>query len=342
MTRNRGLDCMRALAIMLVVLGHTVNSFGSPAHLVPLQFGGSGVDLFFVLSGWLIGSQIFKEYQDFQTFEIKRFWVRRWMRTFPAYYAVLVVSITHQVISKADFTFPVAHIFFLQNYQEQLNFFFISWSLCVEEQFYLFIAPFIALITLVSRRYQLFCLLVLLFLPSVFRELGWFITTRETHVRIDCCVVGVLLALLKYRFDFLWSLLKRHSSVLFVVGVLGYVFCYVNRYNPGWGIADPSYLILGLMFATWVVKAEKKQVELNRYLDKLVMHISTRSYSMYLLHVDALVVTKKLFDGLPFVLYFAVATIITLGASELLYRFVEVPLINKRESISFARRRVMA
>lgn len=83
--RIRSMDFLRAVAILLVILAHTSLSYGRFPSLVPLQFGGTGVDLFFVLSGWLLGCQLFKELNKHNTINIKRFWVRRWMRTLPAY-----------------------------------------------------------------------------------------------------------------------------------------------------------------------------------------------------------------------------------------------------------------
>ena len=61
--RIMSMDVLRAAAILLVIIGHSVLSYGSPSNLAPFQFGGTGVDLFFVLSGWLLGGQLFKELQ---------------------------------------------------------------------------------------------------------------------------------------------------------------------------------------------------------------------------------------------------------------------------------------
>ena len=162
MQRNFSLDCFRALAIILVFTGHSILSFGSPELLAPLQFGGTGVDLFFVLSGWLIGNQLLIEKKRFGDIQITRFWIRRWMRTMPAYYAVLSVTILQLYLTKDNFTFPWPHIFFLQNYFGDLNVFFVSWSLSVEEQFYLFIAPLFVFTLGLNKKYQILRLSLLI------------------------------------------------------------------------------------------------------------------------------------------------------------------------------------
>lgn len=89
MQRNFGLDIMRSVSILLVLLQH-IGFYIS--GLAPLRLGGVGVEVFFVLSGFLIGGILFKEIHKgnnlFQT--LKSFWIRRWFRILPLYYAVLL------------------------------------------------------------------------------------------------------------------------------------------------------------------------------------------------------------------------------------------------------------
>lgn len=340
MQRIFALDAFRALAIMLVFMGHTVNSFGSPAYLYPLQFGGTGVDLFFVLSGWLIGNQLFLEKQRYGDIQIKRFWVRRWMRTLPAYYAVLSVTILQQYLTKDGFDFPWAHLFFLQNYQNDLELFYISWSLSVEEQFYLLIAPFIVFALKLSRTYQITLLISLLLLPTVFRELSLYDSFNETHVRLDCCAMGVLLAYIKHNRVNMWRSLLSASKRLFPLALFTYFFFFVAWYNPEWNVFDPSKLFLAILFGIWIVWSDQTKYDTQGKAQKVVMHISTRSYAMYLLHVDALIITKKLIGGnQPFALYFLIAFVITLVLSEVLYRMVEIPIMKARKFFSISKSR---
>lgn len=339
MTRNISLDAIRGIAILLVILAHTVNSYGAPVHLAPLQLGGTGVDLFFVLSGWLIGSQIFQEISRFGNLDIKRFWIRRWMRTLPAYYTILIITIIQQYLTKENFQFPWQHLFFLQNYQEHLEIFYVSWSLSVEEQFYLLIAPFLVFLNGRSKVTQLTFILLLLALPSFLREMNWYQTTNETHVRIDCCVMGVLLAFIKYRLIGLWHAISKYASYAALAGLVTYTLAYIARYNPEVGISDPSFLILAFCFGSWVMFADLKSIKVPSQAQKLIMHISTRSYAMYLLHVDALVVTHKLLPGTHFVLYLIFALMLTILSSEILFRCVEKPFMDMRSKFDFAKSR---
>jgi peptidoglycan/LPS O-acetylase OafA/YrhL len=89
--RNFGLDLIRAISIWMVLLHHAGFNIEG---LQPLTLGAVGVEVFFVLSGFLIGGILFREIDKgksiFQT--LKRFWTRRWLRILPLYYAILLIK----------------------------------------------------------------------------------------------------------------------------------------------------------------------------------------------------------------------------------------------------------
>ncbi|MBT8377560.1 MAG: acyltransferase family protein, partial [Bacteroidia bacterium] len=94
-----GLDVVRAIAILLVLISHsTILIFpesNSNAVFAIQFFGTIGVDIFFVLSGYLIGRILLKQLQtqDFSFKNVLYFWIRRWFRTLPNYYLILIVNI---------------------------------------------------------------------------------------------------------------------------------------------------------------------------------------------------------------------------------------------------------
>jgi len=333
------IDLLRALAIMLVVLAHSIAQYGAPSHLAPLQLGGTGVDLFFLLSGWLIGSQLFKERQRFDDIDVKRFWIRRWMRTLPAYYAVLALTLLQQYLFKENVTTPLPHLFFYQNYTDP-SYFTISWSLALEEQFYLVIAPAILLLHRFSKSFQTSVLVILLILPSYFRALGWYDSLEETHVRWDCCVMGVLLANIYYQYPRLWEKVKPHTAWVALTGLLLYISFFWTRYVPDFGtVANPNSLILAFVFAAFVIYAVNSPIKKLPIAHKTIMHISTRSYAMYLLHVEALALTSRLFPNINFIYFLIITIVVTLIVSELLFRFVEQPFLHLRDKHDFSKSR---
>src|SRR5579885_3600939 len=115
--RNGSLDVLRALAIVMVVGCHVYTHFepGGPAARVA-GYGGRGVDLFFVLSGFLLGQQLFAERERTGTVNVPRFWLRRAMRTLPAYYAVLALTLAQAVWSHGWGAIDPRYFIFLQNY----------------------------------------------------------------------------------------------------------------------------------------------------------------------------------------------------------------------------------
>jgi peptidoglycan/LPS O-acetylase OafA/YrhL len=146
--RQDGLDVLRALAILPVLLFHSpeavVRALPEPLRYA-FTFGWMGVDLFFVLSGYLIGRQVFATRADEPLrAQLRGFWVKRWTRTLPLYFVVLG---TYALIKPWVFGAPFVgggwhYALFLQNYRPLLDF-VQSWSLCVEEHFYL-VLPLLA------------------------------------------------------------------------------------------------------------------------------------------------------------------------------------------------------
>lgn len=339
MQRNFALDCFRALAIMLVFTGHSILAAGSPATLAPLQFGGTGVDLFFVLSGWLIGNQLLIEKKTFGNIEVPRFWIRRWMRTMPAYYAVLTATVLQLYLTKDNFSFPWSHLVFLQNYIGDLNVFYVSWSLSVEEQFYLFIAPLFVVTLRLSKEYQILVLITLLVCPTLFRHFELYNTLSETHVRLDCCAMGVLLAYIKHYKKVVWDFLQAKVISLFIASVSLYIFFYLARYNSDWGVSDPSKLMLSFVFGIWIIWGDRTSFTPKNLLSIIVMHISTRSYAMYLLHVDALALVKKLNITDYLFVFYVLALLLTLILAECLYKFIELPFMKSRGKFAFSKSR---
>ncbi|WP_145929041.1 acyltransferase family protein, partial [Termitidicoccus mucosus] len=127
--RNANLDLLRAAAIVAVVFFHVCQM--SPVPLTRLMnvasFGQYGVDLFFVLSGWLIGGLYWKEYNKFGNIDIGRFWLRRWLRTIPPYLIALLLSWLAVWMSREE-PFDLGYLIFIQNYYDNIPFFLVSWS----------------------------------------------------------------------------------------------------------------------------------------------------------------------------------------------------------------------
>jgi peptidoglycan/LPS O-acetylase OafA/YrhL len=215
------LDALRTCAVLLVVFGHASESYvarsGRQDLFSSLPFvrnGWIGVDLFFVLSGLLIGGQLWKELRATGGIDFPRFVLRRGLRIWPLYYCVFAFSVF--VLGRGEFPFGRGwtDIVFLTNY---INYGVVwgSWSLCTEEQFYL-LAPL--LVVLGASRgcsvagYRKYLLWLILLLPLV-RAVAWWRLTggdirrhdntltpfiyQPIHTHSDGLVVGLLIANLR-------------------------------------------------------------------------------------------------------------------------------------------------
>lgn len=337
--RIQRLDTLRALAISMVFLAHSVLGYGPTFLLHPLQTGGIGVDLFFALSGWLIGSQLFKEVSRTGTIDVKRFLIRRWFRTVPAYYAVLLFTVIQLYLTNENFEFPLSYLIFAQNYFAPLPFLSITWSLSVEEQFYLIIAPLLFILRKSPAYTQLTVLLLMLLAPSFFRSAGMYDYNVETHVSWDCCIMGVTLAFIHKRIPALWHKIQKLNTIALplLTGLL--IGVIISKYTENYYFSTPSKLVLAMIFGSWVVWANTiANTTFNeRRTTPIAKYIASRSYSIYLLHPEALAVAARVASDTYYPVFFAIALAITLGISEVLYRLVELPFMNMREKFSFSR-----
>jgi peptidoglycan/LPS O-acetylase OafA/YrhL len=142
-TQNKffGLDHLRALAIIMVFIYHYGRLFPHPEWTnVMGKFGWTGVDLFFVLSGYLISSQLFSRLHKGREISVKKFYLKRFFRIIPVYLFIVAVYFCFPQVREREALAPIwKYLTFTQNYGLDLRrqgTFSHAWSLCIEEQFY--------------------------------------------------------------------------------------------------------------------------------------------------------------------------------------------------------------
>ncbi len=327
------LDLLRSWAIASVVLAHACLAYGVGPALAPLQLGGTGVDLFFLLSGWLLGSQLMREVKSSGSIRLTRFWSRRWMRTLPAYYAVLFFTFAQQIY-KGNRDLDWSFLWFGQNYFSELPYFTVSWSLCVEEHFYLAIAPLVVFLFSLGRRGVAVGAAVLL-APFVMRTFGLYGHIEQTHVRYDACLAGVALAGINVFAPRLWSRLCAAAPLIGGVGVLLYAWFVFARWNPAYALPLDEQTQCIVIYGSILLLA----VSSDKWRQSLYVpgsaYLAKRAYSVYLLHPESLALLSRL-DVPSFPVFLALAWALTLAASEVLYRVIELPLMNARERYRFS------
>jgi peptidoglycan/LPS O-acetylase OafA/YrhL len=295
------LDALRSLAVLLVVGDHgsaaDLRLTGSENLFTNLVRGGwIGVDLFFVLSGYLIGRQLWRELQRSDTVHVGRFMLRRGLRIWPLYFFFLVFVLV--VLGRGDF--PFGHwwtdALFITNYHNR-GVVMGSWSLCTEEQFYI-VAP-LALYLTARRgagiaRYRKWLIGLLVAMPLV-RALTWVYYTGgfghdlgvfakhiyyQFHTHADGLVIGMLIA--NFEVDAgnaqkRGPLSRGWVVVLALAG--GLLLQRVHR-----EIFDFTALALFFGTLTWyfICRAEHLPAHL-RFLEHKAFYVVSRlSYGMYL------------------------------------------------------------
>lgn len=302
--RSKTLDILRAVAI-IIVLGRHIEV--CPPELSPWLFkltslwekgGWCGVDLFFVLSGFLISGLLFKEHQKYDTIQFKRFFIRRWLKIYPTFIALIIATVIYDLV--AEHHVPLgslaSELLFIQNYRVGL--WNHTWSLAVEEHFYLLLpALFILSLRSKSVAAQSFRWLpgafaavavVCLALRLVTATRGPFDAMKNlfpTHLRIDSLLAGVLVSycLYYYRDKFL-ALSQRFFPIALLLGILPFTLPFIFKLEdtPFLYTFGLSLLWLGASLVLFAV-ADKEPKD-NLFSTTLAF-IGSRSYSIYIWHM---------------------------------------------------------
>lgn len=319
---------------------------GYEGLLTPIfSWGWHGVDLFFALSGFLIGGQILEECRA-REFSFKRFFIKRSFRIFPPYFfaiAVFVAYFSHrngflilqdsQVLS--DF---LAHAFYLQDYVHsgQMMYNGIYWSLAVEEKFYIILPVIVFFIYSRIKNENSRCLffaLGSLALAGAVLRFASFEPGREFwsflapfHVRFDSLLTGVLAAFLFIHFRGRLSPAWKYLLPLVAAACLALSFVYggfgTGYFNVCWQFTLTSVGFSCLIL--WLVS-----VDAGRYLPlkKAASAVSRYSYTMYLYHLLILGLMHRYFlreifkwtgEGtagllLVFAFYFTAVTVVSMA-----------------------------
>ena len=355
--RILGLDILRILAIFLVLGRHMMLPPESWPKIwrhpfVLWQRGGwIGVDLFFVLSGFLVSGLIFKEYQSRKCISIGRFYVRRGWKIYPPFFVLLLVTVLVKILLGRFIAIEslFSEIFFLQSYVPGL--WEYTWSLAVEEHFYLILPILlICIIRLPNNTDQspfrqivmvaFFVAILCLFL----RVLNWNIRSTyshlthvyASHLRMDSLFWGVVISYFYHfhRLPFL-KYVPPWRYGLFFVALCLFMPAFFMDLETSWFINTIGftlfYIASGMLLLT-IILCPLKHHPITNFLATLGAH----SYSIYLWHMPVLkwiipIVEKKLgsFSSFPLLILTYVIGSLTIGV--VMSKLIEIPSLRLRE-----------
>ena len=348
------IDSLRALAVLAVIIYHIDVNY--------LPGGFLGVDLFFVLSGYLISSLIIKEYKKTGTLNLYNFYMRRARRLLPAVYFMITVCLLFMVLfngvllrkSHLDAVFGYIYssnwwyIFHKLDYFDSFGAqspFKHLWSLAIEEQFYMFF-PLIFLIFNRRKKEEgqssslnknfIYIVLGLILISLVTHILLFDINNINriyfgTDTRAFSLLVGVVGALV-YPMDKLSSPTNAKESVLYSVvsltsiSALIAIMFYTSEYNT-W-LYRGGFLLVAVLGLIIIISSGKQHTFISKALSfRPIVFIGKISYSLYLWHFPIIVLTTPVSEiGNPNLFYVTLRIILTFIAATLSYLFVETPI----------------
>jgi peptidoglycan/LPS O-acetylase OafA/YrhL len=317
MKRLRELDFLRGIAILLVLLRHQeMESFTK-------TMGWIGVDLFFVLSGFLVSGLLFKEYQKFGDIQPKRFLIRRGFKIYPVYYLFYILYLIPILLDGKFFLRGLlADLTFTQNYLLGWGYAYAaSWSLAVEEHFYfgLSLSLWLALkykkITLkkedgVNNKISsleitilaiMAVCLALRFISNTVFPGQYARNATMTHLRIDSLLTGVLIAYLYYfRLNYISGLFKKYRYLLLAIACAGVSWTPFLEPEFSFFVKTTGFTLLYISFGILLLYFILEP-QINRYLNRIfsaavvnvVSKIGYCSYSIYIIHTLVNMVAKR-------------------------------------------------
>jgi peptidoglycan/LPS O-acetylase OafA/YrhL len=343
--RSFGLDLLRTFAIAFVLLAHFAKIFES--------VGFWGVELFFALSGYLIGKIIWKNYSANGNYSfnlVTNFWKRRWWRTIPNYWLFLLIMIGFQYIRNSNivsYELIIKSVLFIQNFiSREEGFYSVSWSLCIEEWFYLLFPLMLLILSffkLSPKITYIICITIFIVVSIYLRKI--FIINQVGHTlrgitlaRLDAIVYGVAIS-------FISIVLKNKPKIqyfMFSIGVLLLIFC-IKQVHFSEILYDEIrsqqiYLMLAPLSFSLIIPIMEK-IQMNyiqlKWFKKSVQNISLWSYSIYLSHIPVMFFSYYLTSNIRVnntgnLASKLIGLVFTIFISAIIYQYFEKPLTDNR------------
>ena len=359
MTNNKSkylpsIDSLRALAVLAVIIYHVDVNY--------LPGGFLGVDLFFVLSGYLISSLIIKEYKKTGSLNLYNFYIRRARRLLPAVYFMITVVLVVMVMFNGVLL-KKSHLDAIFGYIYSSNWWYIFhkldyfdsfgsqspfkhlWSLAIEEQFYMI---FPLLFLLINRKKKdkdgfyklnrnfLYVILGVILVSLIVHIILFDINNISriyfgTDTRAFSLLVGAVGAIL-YPMDKLNTKITPQENLLYSVvslisiAALITIMIYTSEYNT-W-LYRGGFLLVAILGIIIIISSGKQHTIMAKLLSfKPVVFIGKISYSLYLWHFPVLVLTTPVSEiGKPNIFFVVLRVILTFILAIISYALVETPI----------------
>lgn len=358
MQKNFGLEIARSIAITLVVIAHLSPFFKNNPVFFNLLYNSGlyGVELFFVLSGFLIGQTIIiKLSPTFSFNQIRAFYGRRLLRILPLYYFILISFVLIDNIILKSKSLHLPHFVFLQNFfPTEVSFFAVSWTLSIQFWFYIIIP--VLFLVIGNKKYSpvkllkgfifitLMLILIRFFYVALLDPIFDFGVRKNIFLRLDSLMIGVLFAILKFKYKRLYKKLSNFSFFIISLSVLSvfylsYVYIMITRgivfFDKSILFRTFSWPLMSLMLIIFVsflennrfINGTLKNKKIINYFFTMLSHLS---FSIFLVHYEIYSFFENNLKFLNINLSVMIATAIILILSLILYNLIEKPFLLKK------------
>lgn len=354
--RMLALDLLRAAAVLLVLGRHAPvipegsNDLAQAFSEFWFRFGWVGVDIFFVLSGFLVSGLLFREFSQRGKLDVKQFFIRRGFKIYPSFYLLLLVSFLLDLelgTRQMSLDTLLGEALYLRNYGYGI--WNHTWSLAVEEHFYLLLPLFLLLLIHLFRKSEnpfRNLPVILLGMAAVMLVARWLtywsgpaqlsMVLYGTHLRIDSLAFGVVLGYL-YAFQpiRLMHFGRQHRWLLLILGFVLLSPAFIFDPETHWWIPTFGFTVFYLASGMILLAALSFKLPLN-FVTRPFAYVGVQSYSIYIWHMAVLIwvlpVVVDIFGlhlnpTIRFALYFVVS--LALGC--ILGELIERPMLSLRD-----------
>lgn len=348
-SRNFGLDILRTCAILPVLAVHfsSLAIKNAPNALWPA--GGFGVCIFFVLSGFLIGGIMLRDFSSRMTHhEVRTFYIRRWMRTLPLYWVFFVATMFFTVGGfKIDPAFSwkcLAYLAFMQNFAWPLmaQWYHESWSLAIEEWFYLLFPLGFLVVRGSSVRSRILVVAIMMTVIPLIARTYVYLKTGNVGIatqnivllRLDSIAVGIFAVVVQKRSQ---QFIARLRLPLICIGLIAAFLCYglqlgfMNNYPAFQAIFGPLITPASIALVLLGIHAVDFSNVSSSIFGFAIRWISTRSYSIYLCHGSILkTLLAKGYLWRPVDVSLPLFLVLVIVVAEMAHRLIEQPFMKMR------------
>lgn len=352
------IDSLRAIAVISVIIYHLKSSY--------LPGGFLGVDLFFVLSGYLISSLIMQEYQETSKLNLKEFYIRRSRRLLPAVYFMISIVLVFMVIFN-KYVLEQSYLDAVFSYIYSSNWWYIIhqvdyfdsfatspfkhlWSLAIEEQFYFFFPVIFLLIQFINKKFEgkikYTYVIVTLIVISLFSHIYLYDETNVNRVyygtdtRAFALLIGVLGAYMYPIVNLKSPASKKDRKLFELTSLVTLVIFVVSMFfisETSQFMYRGGFFVYSVLFLIMIISTGKQKTTMSFLMSfKPLVFVGKISYSLYLWHFPIVVfVSPVIANGY---LRNFVLLVLIFSFAIFSYKFIENP-IRKEGFINFVNTR---